>query len=75
LDVVQRVWGVNRKANQNDMGIRVAERSETVIVLLARSIPQRQFDVLAVNFNVGDIILEDSRDVDLKFPSAKLMST
>jgi hypothetical protein len=53
------------------MGIRVAERSETVIVLLARSIPQCQFDVFTVDFNVGDIILEDSRDVNLKFPSTR----
>jgi hypothetical protein len=45
--------------------IRVAQRAETIIIFLASGIPQGQFDVLAVDFNIGNIVLEDSGDVNL----------
>ena len=48
------------------MGVRITERSEAVIVFLTRSIPQRQFDVFAINFNIGDVVLEYGGNVNLK---------
>lgn len=39
LHVVQRVRRVNSKADQNDVGVRVRERSETIVILLASRIP------------------------------------
>ena len=32
---------------------------------MTSSIPKGEFNVLAVNFDIGDIVLEDGGDVDL----------
>lgn len=47
------------------MGVGVRQRTETVIIFLTSSIPKGEFNVLAVNFDIGDIVLEDGGDVDL----------
>lgn len=47
------------------MGVGVRKGSETVVVLLASRIPQGQLDVLAINLDIGDIVLENGGDVDL----------
>ena len=47
------------------MRIRIGERAETVIIFLTCRIPKSEFDMLAIHFDVGDIVLEDSGDVDL----------
>lgn len=65
LDVVERVWRVDGETDQNDVGVGVRQRTETVIIFLASSIPKGEFNVLAINLDVGDIVLEDGRDVDL----------
>lgn len=65
-DVVQRIRGVDGEADQDDVRVRVRERSETVIIFLASRIPQGQLNVLVVNLNVGDIVLENGGDVDLE---------
>lgn len=66
LDVVERVWRVNRETDQNDMRVGVRQRTETVVIFLTRRIPKSEFDVLAINFDIGDVVLEDSGDVDLR---------
>lgn len=65
LDVVEGIGRVDRKADQDDVGVRVGEGTETVIVFLASSIPQGEFNVLVVNLDIGDVVLEDCGDVDL----------
>jgi len=65
LDVVQRVRGVDSEANKNDMGIRVREWPKAVIVFLASSIPEGEFDVLPVDLDIRNVVLEYSRYVDL----------
>ena len=50
-------------------GVGVRERSESVVIFLARSIPECKFDVLSIDFNVGHIIFEDCGDVDLLLES------
>lgn len=47
------------------MGIGVGQRTEAVIVFLSSRIPQGQLDVFAINLDIGDIIFEDSGDIDL----------
>jgi hypothetical protein len=47
--------------------IRITQRAETIIVLLASGIPQSQLNVLAINFDIGNIVLKHRRDVDLSF--------
>jgi hypothetical protein len=47
------------------VGVRITEGSETIVVLLARSIPKRQLDMLAIDFDICNVVLEDGGDVDL----------
>jgi len=39
LDVIKGIWGVESKADKDDVGVRVTKGSETVVVLLAGRIP------------------------------------
>ena len=66
LDVIQRVRRVDGETDENNMGVGVAERPQTVIVFLTSSIPQGQLDVLAVNFDICHVVLEDGGNVDLR---------
>ena len=65
LNVVKGIWRVDREADQDDVGVWVGQWTETIVILLAGGIPQGQLDVLSINFDVGDIVLEDGWDVDL----------
>lgn len=48
------------------MGIGVRERAETIVIFLASRIPKGEFDVLSINLNIGDVVLEDGGNVDLR---------
>ena len=48
------------------MRIGVGQGTETVVVLLTSCIPESQLDMLAVNLDVGNIVLEDGGDIDLR---------
>ena len=65
LDVVERVGRVDGEADEDDVRVGVGEGAETVVILLAGGIPEGELDVLAVNLDVGDVVLEDGGDVDL----------
>ncbi len=65
MHVVERIRGVDRETDQDHVRVRVGQGTETVVVFLACRIPESQFDMLAVNFDIGDIVLEHGRDVDL----------
>ena len=47
------------------MGVGVAEGPETVVVFLAGGIPKGQLDVLAIDLDIGDVVLEHGWDVHL----------
>lgn len=66
LNVIQGVGRIDSEADKDHVRIGVRERAETVVVLLASRIPESQLDMLAVNLDVGDIVLEDGGDVDLQ---------
>lgn len=66
LNVIQGVGGVDREADKDHVRIGVRQGAETVVVLLASRIPKSQLDMLAVNLDVGDIVLEDGGDIDLQ---------
>ena len=66
LHVVKRVGGVDGEADQNNVGIWVGKRTETIVIFLASRIPQGQFDMLSIDLNIGNVVLEDGRDVDLR---------
>lgn len=65
LDVVERVWRVDGEADEDDVRIRVGERSQSVVILLTGSIPKSQLYMLSVDLDVRDIVLEDRWHVDL----------
>jgi len=65
LNVIKRIWRVDGKADQNDMGVWVGERPKTIIIFLASSIPQCKLDMFSIHLNIGDVVFEDSRDVNL----------
>ena len=65
LDVVKRIGRVDGEADEDNVRVGVGERAETVVIFLASGIPKGELDVLAVNLYIGDVVLEDGRDVDL----------
>ncbi len=48
------------------MRVGVGERAETVVIFLASRIPEGELDMLAIDLDIGDIILKDSGHVDLR---------
>lgn len=42
--VLQRIWSIHRESNQEDMGLRVSQWSQALIVFLSCCIPQSQLD-------------------------------
>jgi hypothetical protein len=48
------------------MGVRVGERAETIIIFLASRIPKSKLNVLAIDLDIGNVVLEDGGDVDLR---------
>jgi hypothetical protein len=48
------------------MRVRVGERAQSVVIFLASGIPKGELDVLAIDFDIGDVVLEDGGDVDLE---------
>ena len=55
------------------MGVGVGERAETVVVFLTGGIPEGELDVLAINLDIGDVVLEDSGDIDLRGKACQYM--
>jgi hypothetical protein len=54
--------------------VRVRQRTETVIVFLSRGIPEGEFDMLAVNLDIGDVVLEHGGHVYLQEGNARAQS-
>ena len=47
------------------MGIGIGQWPQAIVILLPRSIPKSQLNVLAINLNIGDVVLEHRWYVDL----------
>lgn len=71
LYVVERVRAVDGKADKDNMGVGVAERAESIVIFLTSRIPQGKLNVLAVHFDVGDVVLEHGRHVHLSMASVR----
>ena len=39
LNVIKRVWGVNGKADEDDVGVWVTQGPKTIVIFLSGSIP------------------------------------
>jgi hypothetical protein len=46
--------------------VGVGKRTKTIVIFLTSRIPESQLNVLAIDLHVGNIVLEDGRDVDLE---------
>jgi len=66
LNVVQRVRGVNGETDQDNMGVGVTERAETIVILLSSRIPQGELNVLSIYFDIGHIVLKHSGYINLR---------
>ena len=51
------------------MRIGIGQGTESVIIFLASRIPQGKFDMFSINLDIGNVVLEDSWDVDLEVDS------
>ena len=47
------------------MGVGVGKRSQSVVIFLTSGIPEGELDVLSINFDIGNIVFENSRNIDL----------
>jgi len=67
-DVLERVWAVNGEADEKDVGFRVGERPQSVVLLLSGSVPEGKLDHLARRRMGGvcDVVFEDGWDVFLQ---------
>lgn len=67
-DILERVRAVNGEADKYEVGLGVGERAEAVVLLLAGRVPEGQLDRLASwgVGGVGDVVLENGRDVFLE---------
>ncbi|GMR49156.1 hypothetical protein PMAYCL1PPCAC_19351, partial [Pristionchus mayeri] len=65
-DILERVGRVDGEAHEDHVRVGVRERSQSVVVFLPRSIPQRQLHLLSIDLDVCDVVLEDSGDVPVR---------
>ena len=63
LNVVKTRRGDDGKADEEYVRLRVAERSETIVVLLSSSIPKSQVDGLAINHHICAVVIEHGGNV------------
>lgn len=62
-DVAVALGVVDGKADEEDVGAGVAEGAETVVVLLPCGVPEPEADGLALDHDVGGVVVEDGGDV------------
>ena len=55
LNIVKRVLRDDAEADEEDVRLRVRQRAQAIVVLLACSIPQTQVDGLAIDHHVGRV--------------------
>jgi hypothetical protein len=58
LDVLKGRRADEREANQEDIRLRVRQRSETVVVFLPGCVPQAEGDRLAVDHDISGVVVE-----------------
>jgi hypothetical protein len=47
------------------VGVGIRQWTKAIIIFLARSIPEGQLDVLAVDLDIGNVVLKNGGNVDL----------
>ena len=62
-NVLERGGGDDRVAHEEDVGVGVGQRAQTVVVLLPGGIPKTQGDGLGVHHDVGLVVVKHGRHV------------
>lgn len=57
-DVLETGRADDREADEEDVGLRVTERSQAVIILLSSRVPQSEVDRLAVDHDIRRVVVE-----------------
>lgn len=58
LHVLKRRRADEREADEEDICLRVGQRAQTVVILLSGSIPKSQVDGLAIDHDIGRVVVE-----------------
>lgn len=58
LDVVERGRAHDREADEKNVGLRVGEWSQSIVIFLTSSIPETQADGLAIYHNTCRVVIE-----------------
>ena len=61
LDVIKRGWADDGEADEKNVGLRVRERSETIVIFLSGSIPKSKADGLAIDHYTRRVVVETVR--------------
>jgi len=76
LDIVKRCAADDGEADQEDVGLRVGQGSQTIIIFLTSSVPQSQTDGFTVYHDTGRIVVESipGQRIVLKWAESHLHS-
>lgn len=58
LDVIKGRWADDGEADEEDVGLGVGERPQSIVIFLARSIPESEADRLAINHHARGVVVE-----------------
>lgn len=58
FDVIEGRWADDGEANQENVGLRVREGSEAVVIFLSGGIPQSQADGPAIHHYTSRVVVE-----------------
>lgn len=72
LDVVERWRADDGKADEEDIGLRVGKRSESVVIFLSRSIPKSQANWLSINHDTRGVVVEAARETGVSVTRVKM---
>jgi len=73
-DVIERGRADDGEADEEDVALRVRERSKAVIIFLSSSIPKTQTHGFAINLNICGVVIEAVFCIRHRSPGGKLWS-
>jgi hypothetical protein len=59
--VLQRIWSIHRKSDENDMGFGICQRSQALVIFLSCRIPKSQLDRAAVDSAIRHVVFKYCR--------------
>lgn len=61
--ILERRRGHEAEAYEKDVGLRVRQRTQAVVILLAGRVPEAKGDVARIDSDAGSVVLKDCRDI------------